>query len=220
MAGRASKREQILAAAAPVFGRDGYERASIDAIAAAAGVSKPTVYSHFGSKEQLFRESVADSAERLNAGSHVAIRRLDIAPDRWRDGLFELGWELTECQRSDCNRHLSRLISAEVGRDPGLFAWVWERSGGPITDTLAGRLAMLGNAGFLQVANPQVAARQFIALIGAELGELTGLGSSDVDEQRLRTAVDAGVETFLAAYAVPSDRPGGAGIADIGAAVP
>lgn len=204
MAGRTSKRAQILAAAAPIFGRDGYERASIDAIAAAAGVSKPTVYSHFGSKEQLFRESIADSAEQLNAGSHVAIRRLETTPDRWRDSLHELGWELTQCHRSDCNRHLSRLISAEVGRDPALFEWVWQRSGGPITDTLAGRLAMLGNAGLLRVANPQLAARQFIALIGAELGELTGLGSVEADEARLRRAVAEGVETFLAAYAARS----------------
>lgn len=206
MAVRVSKREQILTAAAPIFGRDGYERASIDAIAAAAGVSKPTVYSHFGNKEQLFRESVADSAEQLNAGSHVAIRRLDVSPDHWQASLHELAWELTQCQRSECNRHLTRLISAEVGRDPDLFGWVWQRSGGPITDTLAGRLAMLGNAGLLRIPNPQLAARQFVALIGAELGELTGLGSAEVDDARLREAVAAGVDTFVAAYTVHEDR--------------
>ncbi len=60
------RRREILDAAAPIFGEEGYERASIDAIASRAGVSKPTVYSHFGGKEQLFRESVADSAQQQN----------------------------------------------------------------------------------------------------------------------------------------------------------
>ncbi len=38
---------------------DGMERTSMDAIAAAAGVSKQTVYSHFKSKDDLFRSCVA-----------------------------------------------------------------------------------------------------------------------------------------------------------------
>ena len=37
-----------------LFARDGYERTSVDAIAAEAGVSKRTVYSHYGDKENLF----------------------------------------------------------------------------------------------------------------------------------------------------------------------
>ena len=72
----ADKRRAILDAAAEVFAASGYERASIDAIAARAGVSKPTVYSHFGGKEQLFRESIALSAEIVNAESLKAIREL------------------------------------------------------------------------------------------------------------------------------------------------
>ena len=42
------------AAALVLFARDGYERTSVDAIAAEAGVSKRTVYSHYGDKENLF----------------------------------------------------------------------------------------------------------------------------------------------------------------------
>lgn len=52
------KRSAILAAAAEQFRAHGYEAASVDNIAALAGVSKRTVYNHFPSKEELFGETV------------------------------------------------------------------------------------------------------------------------------------------------------------------
>lgn len=52
------KRSAILAAAAEQFRAHGYEAASVDKIAALAGVSKRTVYNHFPSKEELFGETV------------------------------------------------------------------------------------------------------------------------------------------------------------------
>lgn len=48
------KREAILDAAIAQFREHGFQRASMDAIAAAAGVSKRTVYNHFPSKDELF----------------------------------------------------------------------------------------------------------------------------------------------------------------------
>ena len=51
---------RILEAAQRHFNEHGLERASVDAIAAEAGVSKMTVYSNFGSKEGLFQAVVRD----------------------------------------------------------------------------------------------------------------------------------------------------------------
>ena len=48
------KRQQILSAASDLFLTRSFEGASMDQVAVAAGVSKQTVYSHFGSKEELF----------------------------------------------------------------------------------------------------------------------------------------------------------------------
>lgn len=48
------KREQILTAAQRLFLRDGFARTSMDAIREEAQVSKPTLYTHFNSKENLF----------------------------------------------------------------------------------------------------------------------------------------------------------------------
>ncbi|MGI8462541.1 MAG: TetR/AcrR family transcriptional regulator [Solirubrobacterales bacterium] len=48
------RRETIIRAAAPLFGRNGYTGTRLDDIAAAAGVTKPIVYRHFGSKKDLY----------------------------------------------------------------------------------------------------------------------------------------------------------------------
>lgn len=194
------KRRSILDAAAPIFGDAGYQRASVDAIAAAAGVSKPTIYSYFGGKEQLFRESVADSARTLNADSLAAVQSLDLRPKHWRASLLQVAIKLSGCFRSDCAASLSRLVNAEIGRDPEVFDTVRQAGRLPIVEALAGRLAMLGNAGFLALPDPELAAKHFIALIQAELPDLTDLGTQPGSEAAIRRAVGAGVETFLRAF--------------------
>ena len=57
------KADAIRNAAIDLFMVDGMERTSMDAIAAAAGVSKQTVYSHFKSKDDLFRTCVVSKVE-------------------------------------------------------------------------------------------------------------------------------------------------------------
>nr|WP_269327054.1 TetR/AcrR family transcriptional regulator [Kineosporia mesophila] len=195
------RKREILDAAAPIFGEEGYERASIDAIATRAGVSKPTVYSHFGGKEQLFRESVADSAQQQNEASLSAISQLDCSGDDWREGLYRLGLALADFSLSPCSVFLDRLITAEIGRDPEIFDMVQNRAVRPMHEALAGRLAMLGNAGRLQVADPVKAARQFVVLVNAELPGLTALGTLRITAETFETSVRDGVDTFLRAYA-------------------
>src|SRR4051812_7129008 len=51
----AARRELILDVAGKLFAERGYDGASIDAIATAAGISAPVVYDHFASKRDLYR---------------------------------------------------------------------------------------------------------------------------------------------------------------------
>lgn len=51
--GRAERERQILDAAVAVFTERGYAGASMDAVAERVGVTKPVLYTHFGSKEGL-----------------------------------------------------------------------------------------------------------------------------------------------------------------------
>ncbi|MEP6899717.1 MAG: helix-turn-helix domain-containing protein, partial [Rhodanobacter sp.] len=59
------KRAAILSAAKALFIRNAFAGTSMDAIAADAGVSKLTVYSHFGDKDNLFREVIRSRIQDL-----------------------------------------------------------------------------------------------------------------------------------------------------------
>lgn len=57
-------RARILDAAALVFATSGYDGSTVDEVAVAAGVSKPSVYAYFPSKAQLFVAVVRQHARR------------------------------------------------------------------------------------------------------------------------------------------------------------
>jgi AcrR family transcriptional regulator len=60
--GRTSTRHAILEAAVTLFERDGYQAASIDSIASAAGVSRRTVYHHFKTKNDILVAATLEQA--------------------------------------------------------------------------------------------------------------------------------------------------------------
>ena len=59
------RRPLVLDAALPLFARDGFEAISMQAIADAAGVSKPVLYSCYPSKEELFEELMRREERKL-----------------------------------------------------------------------------------------------------------------------------------------------------------
>ena len=68
------RRPLVLDAALELFRERGYEGTSMEAIAAAAGVTKPVVYELFGSKDGLFGACVDRSIERLAVEIAAAVR--------------------------------------------------------------------------------------------------------------------------------------------------
>jgi AcrR family transcriptional regulator len=61
------RREKVLAAATRIFAAEGYDRASMNEIAAAAGVTKPVLYDHFESKDALFETVLCSIRDSLLA---------------------------------------------------------------------------------------------------------------------------------------------------------
>ncbi|MCC2033912.1 TetR/AcrR family transcriptional regulator [Microbacterium allomyrinae] len=74
------RRRQILVAALAVFGARGYEGATTDEVARAAGVSQPYVVRLFGSKENLYLATIDDALSRMLAGFRAALAADD--PER------------------------------------------------------------------------------------------------------------------------------------------
>lgn len=61
---RTTSRERLLIAAAKVFAERGFERASVDEIAAEAGLSKGSLYWNFASKDDLFEALLEEHVDR------------------------------------------------------------------------------------------------------------------------------------------------------------
>ena len=199
--GRLDKRRAILDAAGEVFAREGYAQSSVDVIAAEAGVAKPTIYNHLGGKENLFRAVMIQMAEDVTARTLEVLESFPSEPKDLRGELHAVGHRLVSCLRGDQSCALRRLLDAEVQRFPELYRTVRVISSDHVIDALAGKLAVLANAGHLRVDDPSSAASQFIALISDRLAQLSGLGTQLVEQETVDGIVAAGVETFLRAFA-------------------
>jgi AcrR family transcriptional regulator len=68
----AEKRAAILDAAWPIFLREGWAGASLERVAAESGISKMTVYRHFGTKEELFEALVEEMCRRMEVAIEAA----------------------------------------------------------------------------------------------------------------------------------------------------
>ncbi|MGH9306522.1 MAG: TetR/AcrR family transcriptional regulator [Acidimicrobiales bacterium] len=75
---REARRQQILDAAAQVFGRLGFEATRMDDVAKAASVSKGLLYKHFPSKDDLFRALVERQGASFAAELRTALAGSDV----------------------------------------------------------------------------------------------------------------------------------------------
>src|SRR3984957_1088999 len=108
-----AKRRQILEGARQVFLSAGFDGASMNDIARAAGVSKGTLYAYFDSKDKLFeaiiRGEFAQAAERL-----CTFRREGDARDMLRD----FGIRLISRMSEPGTRSLARVVIAAAEKFP------------------------------------------------------------------------------------------------------
>lgn len=93
--GRRGARERILTAAARLFRERGINATGVSELAAAAEVSKRTLYHHFPSKDDLVLAYLREQADDQELGSQSVLSRPDLSP---RARLLEL-FALTESGR-------------------------------------------------------------------------------------------------------------------------
>lgn len=110
---------RILDAATAVFAAEGYDRASMATIAARAGVTKPTLYARFGSKEQLFEAAVQREYEVRKARVFAAYASAN--PEAFRDRLHRLSRTYFQLVR---DRPEAVLLITEAERHPRTAALI------------------------------------------------------------------------------------------------
>lgn len=194
------KRGAILAAAQKLFTRSGFEGTSMDAIAQAAGVSKLTVYSHFGDKDSLFRE-----AAQTCCGALMPEQVFEFQPAM--DLRHALNVIALAHARVLANSELAALFRAVLGDcnaegDPRLGRLVWDVGPGRAQQKIEHFLEQAVAAGKLEIRDVPLAAGQFLALLRGDLPLRRLFACSEgCEEAGIRRNAEAAVEMFLRAYA-------------------
>jgi AcrR family transcriptional regulator len=193
------KRAAIVRAALDVFVREGYSRASVDTIAATAGVSKRTIYDYYGDKRNLFLSTVQETRD----GHTAAFRELlDRTLGRVTDvetALTSFGREFaTEIARSAERVAVMRLMIAEAPHFPGLLDQ--PGSGDSVQRALADRLAELAAEGLLSIADPMEAAEFLGLLVTGRVHNHSWYGAVRLDDAEIARLVAGGVQVFVRAY--------------------
>ena len=200
----AGKRRAILDAATAAFLRNGYRGTSMDEIAAAARVSKQTVYKHFSDKERLFAEIVTATVHEAGDTVEEGVRNLQVSGDVEAD-LRELARRQLHFVMQPRIMQLRRLVIGEANRFPELGRTFYEQGPRRTIAALASAFARLVERGQLPIEDPRLAAAQFNWLIMSEpLNQSMLLGDDHTpDPAELDAWADAAVRLFLAAHGQP-----------------
>lgn len=192
-----SKRSAILEAAKRLFLIDGFDGVSMDQIAAEAGVSKLTVYSHFGDKDSLFAAAVQAYCEQ-----HLPPPLFEPAPATpLRERLIEIATGFYDMISTPEAIAIHRLLcSPQVAQSP-LSKMFWDAGPQRLHDEFAALLERRAQAGELEMADAARAATQFFALVKGEPHALLMFGCGFTGKTELKAHIEASVTMFLRAYA-------------------
>ena len=189
-----AKYAAVVEAAAEVFLEQGFGNASMDEIARRAGVSKATVYNYFDSKPALFGAIVQQRCQRSLPAmlGEFSDRSID-------EALTLVGRQFLDVLMMPGSLPLYRTVLAEAPRFPEVGRVFYEAGPGRVAAGLATYFQMHEARGQLNVADPRLAAEQFLAAVLGHIHVRLLLGLSDAPpgpEERARAVAEA-VSTFL-----------------------
>jgi TetR/AcrR family transcriptional repressor of mexJK operon len=191
----AANRERVLRAATAAFTSDGY-RASIDRIAHRAGVAKQTVYSHFPSKDELFKEVVRAMASRvlveLDAGSDLRAGLLS----------FALAYRARVLRAEGIA--MFRTLAAEITRFPSIARAIYAGGAGETARGLAEYLERAMDARQLRRDDARFAAEMLLGMLVGHERIRRLFGGTQLSAQAETRRATRVVDNFLRMYSPES----------------
>lgn len=188
--------DKILHAALAVFLEVGYERANLDKVAAQAGVTKPTVYSHFGSKIGLLQAVAQQQAQQAitqfspNLKSTGNVRR-DLTG-------FARSF-LTNTLHPDAIR-VHRFAIVEAMTHPELVAPLLSAGPQKLTEVLKHYLEVETKAGRLRCKNSSLAAQQLIGLLTGMDFLAIVISQRPPSDAEIKKRTASAIDVFLNTY--------------------
>ncbi len=193
--------EKIVEVATALFLKDGYGATSVEAVARAARISKRTFYHRFADKAALFAAVVHRIVAGLRPPPNVPI----FEGANTEAVLHHIARMMVHATVEPTALALHRMIVSEAIRFPELAAAVTaEGSRAEAIAGISGILSREAATGRFDVADPELAAEQFIQLvIAAPQRRALGLGNAMTMDEREKWA-EAAVRLFLNGCRAPS----------------
>jgi AcrR family transcriptional regulator len=184
----------LINAATRVLLREGFGLASIDKVAAEAGVSTRTIYERYKNKADLLGAVISRLVDRVSTVLATAeLNRLEP-----RAALHVIAETITDRARDPDAAALFRIVATEAHRFPDLAAKMRESNKLCVEFVVAAYLREQVSRGVLALADPERAATLFLQMICAELHESLLFG----DEAALarldcKSHLDHAIDIFL-----------------------
>jgi TetR/AcrR family transcriptional repressor of mexJK operon len=191
----ARRDERLIEVATSLFMERGFEGTSIDAVAEAAGVSKPTVYARYRDKGDLFAAVLQGRIARWLAPLSAAAEAE--AGEGGSKGieatLHDLSRGMLALTLTPGAISLRRILAAQAIRFPELAKLAREEGWLRAVRAIASLLQKFAARGEIRVEDPELAADLFLSLVLGGSGRLADYGIAidpDVQERRRQAAVE------------------------------
>ena len=191
-----AKRRQIMQGASEVFLAQGFDAASMGAIARQAGVSKGTLYVYFKNKEELFESIVEEQCVRQAEEIFALDREQDIEAT-----LARMGHAFVRFICRPGGVSAMRTVIAIADRMPEIGARFYQTGPARGIASLRTYLEEQVAAGVLKPHDCEVAAAQFIdSCLSMTYKPTLFNAAGPPDDERIDRVVNMAVRTYLAAY--------------------
>jgi TetR/AcrR family transcriptional repressor of mexJK operon len=199
--------QRLIEVATQLFLERGFEATSIDALAEAARVSKPTVYAQYGDKRGLFAAVLRREIERWLAPLAAAAAEMHVnTSDRSvEQRLIELGRQLLILNCSADSIAFSRILTAQAINFPEIAKLAVDEGWSKAVSTTAEFFDHLVEGGALQLEDTTIAAETFLNMVVGHTHRMATFGIP-IDMDTAETRMEVSIRLFLAGAVGPPDR--------------
>ncbi|MGB0733644.1 MAG: TetR/AcrR family transcriptional regulator [Pontibacterium sp.] len=190
------KRENILRSATALFLRQGFAVTTMDQVADQAGVSKQTVYSHFGGKDTLFKSCIEKRCDQ-----NPALSGHDFDFDDLQRSFEQLLYAFTDLICSPEAISVHRICAAEAETTPQLSQLFYNAGPLRVKTEMSHLMEEIQRRKLLTIDEPYEAGLQLLAMVQGDLKLRYELNIEPLPTQEERYAfVKKCVAVFLKGY--------------------
>lgn len=195
------RRQRMIDAALEVFTAQGYVGTSTDQLAAAAAVSKQTIYKAFGDKKGVFTALIHAACDGIDDPFAPMLAHMRAADSADKAVTLLAGQFVHSIMKPEVQQ-LRRLVIAEASRFPELGTLFWEQGFLRVSESVGRCLQILHERELLNFPDMDMAVQHFAGmLLWIPSNQVMFTGSYDsITKAELERISSAGAATFVRAY--------------------